>query len=205
MPSYKLYYFQGRGRAETVRFIFKQAGVDFEDIRLAKEQWAEFKPKTPYGSMPVLEVDGKMLAASHSIQRYLAEEFGLAGSSAWENAQLDSIIDVCFDLGLALVKVHFEKDEARKAELGKKLAEEDLPKYLGTLEKVITTNNSPDGWLFGNKVTYADLALYNILDYVKQAPGNVLDNFPAVKKNADAVAALPNIAKWLKERPETPF
>ena len=206
MPSYKLYYFPGRGRAETVRFIFKQAGVDFEDIRIAGEQWKEFKPKTPYGAMPVLEVDGKQLAASHSIERYLAEEFGLAGSNAWENAQLDSITDVCFDLGLAVVKVIFEKDEARKAELGKKLAEEDLPKYLGILEKVITTNNSPDGWLFGNKVTYADFYLYNILDFVKMSPGsNVLDNFPAVKKNADAVVALPNIAKWLKERPETQF
>jgi len=55
MPTYKLYYLNGRGRAEQIRLVFAQAGVPYEDIRLAGEKWAEFKPKTPY--MPVLEVD----------------------------------------------------------------------------------------------------------------------------------------------------
>ena len=201
MPSYKLYYFPAKGRAETSRFIFKQAGVDFEDVRISGEEWAKFKPKTPYGSMPVLEVDGKLLGGSRSIQRYLGEELGLAGSNAWENAELDSIVDVCGDLSQCMVKVHFEKDEARKAELGKKLAEEDLPKYLGILEKLV----SSDGWIFGSKVTYADFVVHNVLDFVKMSPGNVLDNFPALKKNYEAVEALPNIAKWLKERPESKF
>ncbi len=98
MPSYKLIYFQSRGRGETIRFIFKQAGVDFEDVRISRDGWPKHKPNTPYGSVPVLEVDDKQLAGSGSIQRYLAEEFGLAGSNAWENAQLDSMIGVCCDL-----------------------------------------------------------------------------------------------------------
>ena len=201
MPSYKLYYFPARGRAETSRFIFKQAGVDFEDVRKGGEDWAKFKPNTPYGSMPVLEVDGKMLAGSRSIQRYLAEEFGLAGSNAWENAELDSIVDVCGDVSQCMVKVHFEKDEAKKAELGKKLTEEDFPKYLGILEKLV----SPAGWMFGGKVTYVDFVVHNLLEFVKKYPGNILDNFPALTKNYEAVEALPNIAKWLKERPESQF
>ncbi len=95
MPSYKLTYFPARGRAEISRFIFKQAEVDFEDVRIGGEDWAKLKPSTPYGSIPVLEVDGngKMLAGSRSIQRYLAEKCGLAGSNDIENAEIDSIID----------------------------------------------------------------------------------------------------------------
>ena len=31
-------------------------GTEFEDNRLAFPNWAEFKPKTPYGQMPVMEI-----------------------------------------------------------------------------------------------------------------------------------------------------
>ena len=37
MPSYKLYYFNARGRAEISRLIFHATGVEFEDVRV--EDW----------------------------------------------------------------------------------------------------------------------------------------------------------------------
>ena len=62
MPTYKLHYFNVKGAAEPIRLIFAQAGVKYEDVRLSQEEWAEFKPKTPYSVMPVLDVDGKNLS-----------------------------------------------------------------------------------------------------------------------------------------------
>jgi len=81
MPTYKLYYFDGKGSAETIRFIFAQAGVQYEDVRFNETTWPEFKPKMPYGAVPVLEVDGKMVAGSGSIARYLAEEHVVSPAS----------------------------------------------------------------------------------------------------------------------------
>lgn len=43
MPTYKLYYFNGRGRAELARIIMHYAGVEFEDIRFGQDQWPEYK------------------------------------------------------------------------------------------------------------------------------------------------------------------
>ena len=43
MPSYKLIYFNVRGRAEQIRMLFVQAGVQYEDVRLTGEQWGEMK------------------------------------------------------------------------------------------------------------------------------------------------------------------
>ena len=204
MPTYKLFYFNIRARAEVIRFIFKQAGVEFEDVRIPKEKWqAEYKPNMPHGTVPVLEVDGKQLSGSGPIQRYLAEEFGLAGANAWENAQLDSILDVGKDFAQKLVTVLFEKDEGKKSVLIKELEDESMPKYLGLFESILTKNNSPDGWLFGSKVTYVDLAFYDLMCWLGEGYSAVIDKYPAIRKNMAAVEALPNIAKWLKERPQT--
>ena len=205
MPTYKLYYFQGRGGAELIRWIFIQAGVPYEDVRLSKEEWAEFKPKTPYGVMPVLEIDGKLYGGSGPIERYLAEQYGLAGSNALENFELSTIYDVTQDLIIRMMILHLEKEDARKAELKKELDETHLPKYLGILNKVITDNGSADGWIYGNKVTYVDMRIAYMTDMVLKASPNALDAHPAVAKLKAAVEALPNIAKWLKERPESEF
>ena len=37
-------YFNGMGRAETTRMLFYMGGVDFQDVRLTREQWMELKP-----------------------------------------------------------------------------------------------------------------------------------------------------------------
>ena len=39
MSSYKLYYFNFRGRAEIVRLAFALGNIPYEDIRLDWEQW----------------------------------------------------------------------------------------------------------------------------------------------------------------------
>ena len=44
MPTYKLQYFDGQGRAELARLLFSAAGVAFEDDRLGGETWQTVKP-----------------------------------------------------------------------------------------------------------------------------------------------------------------
>ena len=45
-------------RAETTRILLNYGGIPFEDFVFQKEQWAELKPKMPFGQVPVLEVSG---------------------------------------------------------------------------------------------------------------------------------------------------
>lgn len=42
-PHYKLIYFNARGRAEHIRYIFAHAGIDYVDERISKERWPELK------------------------------------------------------------------------------------------------------------------------------------------------------------------
>ena len=202
MP-YKLYYFKLKGRAEFARLIFAQAGVQYEDVRIEYEKWPEVKPTMPFGQMPVLEVDGTRIANSIVIARYLAEEFGLAGSNSFENAQLAGIVEAVNDLVAEIRKVNSEKNEEKKAELQKTFSEKTFPFLLGKLEALSSANDN--GYLWGNKLTWADLAFFNISEYIVSADPTGLDAYPSLKKLKETVEALPNIAKWLKERPETQF
>jgi hypothetical protein len=48
MPSYKLYYFNVRGRAEFIRYMFLHGDIPFEDFRIDSAsvpgQWDALKP-----------------------------------------------------------------------------------------------------------------------------------------------------------------
>ena len=43
MAKIKLTYFNAKGRAETIRLILAQAGVEYEDYRIARDQWPTVK------------------------------------------------------------------------------------------------------------------------------------------------------------------
>lgn len=48
MPSYKVTYFNIKGLAEPIRFMFHYAGVDFVDQRMNEEDWKKLKPSKFY-------------------------------------------------------------------------------------------------------------------------------------------------------------
>ena len=43
MPSYKLTYFDARGRAELTRLVFAAAGQSYEDVRIQMQDWPAHK------------------------------------------------------------------------------------------------------------------------------------------------------------------
>lgn len=42
--SYKLIYFNIRGRAETIRYILALGEAPYEDFRVQNEEWPKLKP-----------------------------------------------------------------------------------------------------------------------------------------------------------------
>lgn len=47
----------------------------------------------PFGQIPVLEIDGKVVNQSIAISRYLAKKAGLAGDDEWESLLIDVAVD----------------------------------------------------------------------------------------------------------------
>ena len=61
------------GRAEKVRLAFVLGGVEFEDVRVPPADWPALKPNTPYGQVPILEIDGAVMGQSEAMLRYAGQ------------------------------------------------------------------------------------------------------------------------------------
>lgn len=55
----------------------------------------------PLGQMPVLEVDGKRVHQSLALCRYIAKQVKLVGADAWEDLQIDTVVDTVNDFRLS--------------------------------------------------------------------------------------------------------
>ncbi|KAJ8948970.1 hypothetical protein NQ318_022994 [Aromia moschata] len=107
--------------------------------------------ETPFGMLPILEIDGRPVAQSIAVARYLAREFGLAGKDEWESLQCDVLIDTLGDLKQAISQIRLEQDPIKKEEKKAILLKETIPFYLSRFDKHLSENN---GYLVGSEVSF---------------------------------------------------
>ncbi|XP_022915698.1 glutathione S-transferase-like [Onthophagus taurus] len=198
---YKLIYFNARGRAEHIRFIFAYAGVPYEDERVSREKWPDYKKRTPFGTLPVLEIDGKPIAQSNAIARYLASKYDLLGKNEWETLQCDVLVDALGDLKQVLWQLRSEEDPIKREERKVKLMMETIPFYLSKFESIVAKNN---GYSVGDGITWCDFVFAVSLESFELIFGKAsLERYPHLKALKDMVYALPAIAEWVNKRPYT--
>jgi len=135
-----------------------------------------------------------------AISRYLARKHGLNGSGEAEAARIDVVNEGVTDMynKWGIAKFHGEESK-REAEVAK-FVKEELPVSLGYFSKIYEKNNKT--FLVGNKLSYADLHLFQALEKVRKEPGvsDVLARF-SVKELYDKVAALPKIKAYQQSKP----
>jgi len=204
MPTYKLTYFNGRGRAEAARLVFAKAGVPYEDVRITFEQWGAMKDSTLFGSLPMLEVDGVRLGQSYPVAAFLAKRFGLHGKTDIEEAQVDGVNHALIDLSDGVIKYMFEKDETNKPAQKKSLEEEKIPNVMKFLGRILEKNGT--GFFVGKNMTLADINFaYAVETFQSLGLHFDFSKCPKLQGVLDKVNSDPKIAEWIKKRPETPF
>ncbi|KAK0040336.1 S-crystallin SL11 [Biomphalaria pfeifferi] len=197
----KLIYFTGRGRIEVSRLILVAAGKQFEDVRL-ETFTPEQKAKTPFGQLPLLEIDGETFAQSVAIATYLAREFGFYGKTNRDGLRIDQIVQLTQEILNAGYRAYlFEPDETKKAELIRELKEKEFPRYLGYYEKLLRDNGT--SYFVGDSLTLADLIVYDVVFAFLQR-GFSTSGFPLVEALYQQVESHPNIKPYVAQRRITP-
>lgn len=202
MPSFKLTYFNGRGRAELTRLILAAKGVEYVDERLT--EWPKGKEDSPLGQLPYLTVDGMKLPQSASIARYVAKEVGLAGQTNLAQAQADAIVDCLIEVqNIFYSDVAFNKTD--KAQAVQKFLEKTVSPNFEKIEKLVKMYGAPHGFSVGSSLTWADLFIYEMSNNILELDATACDKFVDITRIRKLVETTPSIAQYISKRAKTGF
>jgi prostaglandin-H2 D-isomerase / glutathione transferase len=205
--SYRLAYFNGKARAEIIRYIFKVAKVPFVDDRMAPADYATRKAngefRANFDRLPVLYLENNQaVGQSKAIERYLAKKFGLMGSTDEEALQVDVICEHCRDVKDKYFASRVGKSGDDLVKAKQTFVSQDLPAWLGKIDKVI----KPGGYCVGSKLSLADLYMFNMAyDYFdpSEEMTKIINDCKNIKASADC--AKEALKEHLDSRPVTPW
>jgi glutathione S-transferase len=205
MPKLKLTYFDfDGGRGEPVRLALVIAGLPFEDDRVKFNEWAARKPGTPFGALPVLQVDGAVISQSNTITRYVGKLTDLYPEDPWQAARCDEVMDAVEDLNGHIGSTISIGDPEAKKTAREALAAGPMSVHLVRLNAYLESRGGE--YFADNRLTVADLKVYSLVAHLRSG---VLDHIPAdlvdrkaplLVKHADRLLKHAKIAAYYKDR-----
>jgi glutathione S-transferase len=204
MSKLVLTYFDLDGsRGEVARLAMHLAGIAFEDKRIAGKNWPAMRDSTPFQSLPVLEVDGKVIAQSNTINRYLGKLAGLYPKDDWQAARVDEVMDAVEDLIIMIGSTFALEGEAKK-KAREALAAGSIAHFLRQFEARLKAGGGE--WFVENRLTVADLKCYLLVRWLKSGmldhiPADLVDQHaPLLAKHLERVESQPAIAAYYAAR-----
>ncbi len=184
------------GPTYKVGLMLSLCGVSFGyraiDLRAGEQRTPEYRAKTPFSQVPVLEHGGRTFAQSAAILQYLAETLGrFQGADAAERAEIAAWMFWDFDrLAPGIYR-------SRTIRLGIFPADDSVRDHYASVGTAALTllQTRLDGreWLVGTRPTIADIDVYGVVAYAGEA-GFDLAAYPAITAWKARVEALPGWA-----------
>jgi glutathione S-transferase len=195
-------YFPIRGRAEPIRLMLEELGVEYEENPIAFRQWRDLKPQLPFGKVPMYQEGDLKIFESHAIYRYLARKYGLYGNSERDVINCEILEHVLSDAVEAFGRLSWSPDFDNKRQ---EFIAGPLATTLANLERFLDDlPRNKDYWV-GDSLTYLDFVGWNYLDFTRALAGDFIYHFPALNHLKRAFESRPKIKAYLQSdrRPAT--
>lgn len=204
MAKLKLTYFDfDGGRGEPARLALYIGGIAFEDHRVAGKDWPAFRNKTPFLAMPTLEVDGKVVSQSNSINRYVGKLTGLYPKDDFQALLCDEVMDAAEDIGTRIAQTIDLPADAKKT-VREELVAGRITRYLEQFQERL---KAAGGEYFADRrLTVADLKVFmwirwlrsGVLDHI---PKDLVDRVaPALLKHFERIGSHPMVVEYYERR-----
>jgi glutathione S-transferase len=188
--------------------LFTYLKVEFTDHRVDFPEWPALKtsPLCEFGVLPVLDINGKRLAQTRSVLRYVCQLHHLypLSTNTVEIYLVESVCDLIDDLRAPLMTLSFAKDE----EGVMKHYDGNIATGLEMLEARLAKNTANSRFFVGNTVGMADFAVFEFLwDYFlmaqkQQAHAARVQKHATLEEFANRMRRLnPELENYLKTRP----
>ncbi|KAJ5182500.1 glutathione S-transferase [Penicillium capsulatum] len=199
-PVYHYFELGRLGRGEVLYLFLKDAGIEIKEVRYPyDDSWAENSKKlqqrgiTRPGKLPALEYQGTVLTQHIPILRFFARDLGrYDGETNAEKFVVDAVSDIYIDWRSQWVANLTEKSEKYRNEVS--------PGYYKLLGQYYEDRAGP--YLLGDKVTYADFAVYQSIDNDERT-----GTLPPLPKSLITFRGVfeqrPNIAAYIRENLQT--
>lgn len=199
MAKPKVFYFDAPvSRGEEVRLALHIAGVEFDDERIKPADWPALKPKTPFGSLPVLEWPGHPpLAHSNAILTLIGRLHGLHPSEPFEAARHEALMCQVEDLRAMVSPTLRISDPAEKQRVREGLVANFLPVWGANTERAL--GGGP--FVGGAKLNVVDLKLHMAVRWfnggkVDHVPATIFADYPKLNRVHDAVRDDARVKAW---------
>uniref|UniRef100_A0A8C3L0F3 glutathione transferase n=1 Tax=Chrysolophus pictus TaxID=9089 RepID=A0A8C3L0F3_CHRPC len=193
-----LYYFDGRGKMESVRWLLAAAGVEFEEVFLeTREQYEKLLQSgvLMFQQVPMVEIDGMKLVQTRAILNYIAGKYNLYGKDLKERALIDMYVEGLADL-YELIMMNVVQPADKKEEHLANALDKAANRYFPVFEKVLKDHGHD--FLVGNKLSRADVTLLETILVVEECKPDALAKFPLLQSFKARISSTPNIKKFLQ-------
>ncbi|CAI9740327.1 glutathione S-transferase Mu 3-like [Octopus vulgaris] len=194
----ELAYWKIRGLAEPIRLLLRYVSEDYTEKlfeqgdgpEFSRECWYSVKhdfgldfPNLPY----YIDGDNK-ISQSNAILRYIARKHNLLGESEKDKILVDVMENQAMDFRNGFVRLCYGPNyDKNKPEYLKSVhtSLQDFEKYLGK-----------HTWFGGEKVTFVDFPMYELLDQHKAFDCKLLENYPKLNAFLKRFEELPKIKAY---------
>ncbi|EFA81785.1 hypothetical protein PPL_05780 [Heterostelium album PN500] len=194
-----LYYFNTRGRAETIRLILAYVDIEYNDIRIDYPMNDTIRKTFTFGQVPYYEdsvVGG--LSQSIAIEHYLANRYNLSGKSLKERALIESYAHATRDVVNPYYLVKFDDAAIRRYQT------DVAPNYLLKFERLLSKKTTI--YIVSDEITWADLSIFNLIDFFhQQKMSKAIEPFPNLNLFYQQISSIPSISQYLQSREKTRF
>ncbi|XP_055024088.2 glutathione S-transferase Mu 3-like isoform X1 [Misgurnus anguillicaudatus] len=195
----KLAYWDIRGLAQPIRLLLEYTCTEYEEKLYScgegpnydRSCWFDEKNKLglDFPNLPYLVDGDTKIVQSNAIMRYIARKNNLCGETEGERVRVDILENQAMDFRNGFFRVCYGNFDKLKP-----CYNEALP---GTL-KQMSDFLGDRKWFAGNKITFVDFIMYELLDQHRMFCPECLDDFKNLKCFLDRFESLEKIVAYMK-------